>query len=109
MDYHKDYLKNDDFDRAYPQPRDVEFAEPNFPKVLRLPVHVYLSPSWIQNVGQNSTKTARTEAKKVLARANEIFQHPSMRPTQINLVYQDATFFVAAEELHPIREDLQRL
>jgi len=110
-EYDEEYLENDDFDKAYPVPRDAEFAEPIFPKVLHLPVHVHLSPSWIQYIGKNSSQTARTEAKKVLARANDHLQHRSMKPTQINIAYHHLSFFDAAEsdELHPSGEDLERL
>merc|ERR1719385_359159 len=108
-DYEEEYLENDDFDKDYPILRDVAFSEPIFPKVLRLPVHVYLSPSWIQIVGKGNPKTARTVAKNVLARANEHLRHHSMDPTHINIVYQNNTFFDAAEELDPSREGLELL
>ena len=108
-DYDEEYLENDDFDKDYPILTDVEFAEPDFPKVLRLPVHVYLSPSWVQIVGKQNRDNARTVATIVLARANEIFHHPSMQPFKINLVYTAGLFFDAPEELHPTLGDLTRL
>ena len=53
-EYHEEYLEDKEFDMAYPILTDVEFAELDFPEVLRLPVHVYLSPSWIQIVGRTN-------------------------------------------------------
>ena len=108
-EYDEEYLENDYFDKAFPVLKYLEFEEPIFPKVLRLPVHVYLSPSWIGLVGKTNPKTARTEAKKVLARANEHFNHRSMQPSKIELVYRDETFFDAAHELSPCRDDMKWL